>query len=61
MSLIPVGGGLEVVPKWIQKQNDGKVGLRAGKDEKEPTYVTKLYADPDYLGDRPIRTMAPWL
>ena len=24
-------------------------------------YVTKLYADPDYLGDRPVHTMAPWL
>ena len=60
-SLIPVGGGLEVVPKWIQKRNDGKVGLRAGKDEEEPTYITKLYADPDYLGDRPICAMAPWL
>ena len=24
-SLIPVGGGLEVIPKWIQKRNDGKV------------------------------------
>ena len=60
-SLIPVRGGLEVIPKWIQKRNDGKVGLRAGKDQEEPTYVTKLYADPDYLGDRPICTMAPWL
>ena len=28
-SLIPVGGGLEVVPKWIRKRNDGKVALRA--------------------------------
>ena len=37
------------------------MGLRAGKDEEEPTYVTKLYADPNYLGDRPIRAMAPWL
>ena len=37
------------------------MGLWAGKDEEEPTYVTKLYADPDYLGDRPIRAMAPWL
>ena len=61
MSLIPVGGGFEVVPKWIQKRDDGKVGLRAGKDEEEPTYITKLYADPDYLGDRPIHAMAPWL
>ena len=60
-SLIPVGGGLEVVPRWIQKHNDGKVGLWAGKDEEEPTYVTKLYTDPDYLGDCPIRAMAPWL
>ena len=50
-SLIPVSRGLEVVPKWIQKRNDGKVGLRAGKDEEEPMYITKLYADPDYLGD----------
>ena len=24
-------------------------------------YVTKLSADPDYLGDCPIRAMAPWL
>ena len=24
-------------------------------------YITKLYADPNYLGDRPIRAMAPWL
>ena len=24
-------------------------------------YVTKLYANPDYLGDHPIHTMAPWL
>ena len=61
LSLIPVGKGFKVIPKWIQKRNDGKVGLRAGKDEEEPTYVTKLYADPDYLGDRPIRAMAPWL
>ena len=60
-SLIPVRGGLEVVPKWIQKRNDGKVALRAGKEEEEPMYVTKLYANPNYLGDRPIRTMAPWL
>ena len=60
-ALIPIGGGLEVVPKWIQKRNDGNVALRAGKDEEEPTYITKLYADPDYLGDRPICAMAPWL
>ena len=60
-SLIPVGGGLEVVPKWIQKRNDGKVGLQAGKDEEEPMYITKLYANPDYLGDCPICAMAPWL
>ena len=60
-SLIPVGGGLEVAPRWIQKRNDGKVALRAGKDKEEPMYVTKLYADPDYLGDRPIRAMASWL
>ena len=50
-TLIPVGRGLKVVPKWIQKRNNGKVGLRAGKDEEEPTYITKLYADLDYLGD----------
>ena len=37
------------------------MALRAGKEEEEPTYVTKLYADPDYLGDRPIRAMALWL
>ena len=37
------------------------MGLRAGKDEEEPTYVTKLYADPDYLGDHPICAMALWL
>ena len=37
------------------------MGLRAGKEEEEPTYITKLYADPDYLGDRPIHAMAPWL
>ena len=60
-SLIPIGGGLKVVPKWIQKRNNGKVALRAGKDEEEPMYVTKLYADPDYLGGHPIRAMAPWL
>ena len=24
-------------------------------------YVTKLYANPDYLGDQPICAMAPWL
>ena len=60
-SLIPIGGGMEVIPKWIQKRNDGKVALRAGKEEEEPTYVTKLYTDPDYLGDHPIQAMAPWL
>ena len=60
-SLIPIGGGLKVVPKWIQKQDNGKVGLWAGKEEEEPMYVTKLYADPNYLGDHPIHAMAPWL
>ena len=50
-----------MVPKWIQKWDDGKVGLQAGKEEEEPMYVTKLYSDPDYLGDCPVHTMAPWL
>ena len=61
LSLIPVGRGLEVVPKWIRRRDDGKVGLQVGKDEEEPMYVTKLYAKPDYLGDHPVRTMVPWL
>ena len=61
LSLVPMGRGLEVIPKWIQKRNNGKVGLQARKDEEEPTYVTKLYADPNYLGNCPIRAMAPWL
>ena len=37
------------------------MGLRAGKEEEEPTYITKLYSNPNYLGDRPIHAMAPWL
>ena len=61
LSLILVGGELEVIPKWIQKRDDEKVGLQAGKDKEEPTYVTKLYANPDYLRDCPVHTMAPWL
>ena len=60
-SLIPIGGGLKAVPKWIQKRDNGKVGLWAGKEEEEPTYVTKLYVDPNYLGDCPVHAMAPWL
>ena len=51
-SLIPVSRGLEVVPKWIQKRNDGKVGVTA----LEPLVIPEQLEGEwfDALADTPV-------
>jgi hypothetical protein len=54
------GGGRMVVPEWIRSVGNGQVGLLAGREPGEPTYVAELFLQPDYTKNTITETAALW-
>ena len=49
-----------VVPEWIRSIRNGRVELLAGREPREPTYITELFLHPNYTKTTLMDTAAPW-
>jgi len=57
--IIPTEDGALVVPHFIQCQGGGEVKMVAGRECREPVYVSKIFLAPDY-SCIPTNPMGPW-
>ncbi len=48
-----------VVPEWIRPIRDRTMELMARREQRELTYIVKLFLHPNYT-ETPMETAAPW-